>query len=224
MSTVCNLETIPAKATISAGGTTVTTPHIINITISRVRGQLVGTASMQYYSNSGVGGAGAGAGLTIEINGGLAFTGSIRRIDTSPSYRCAGEIIVRIQAEDYLHRLVNKNITRRQKNSGLGPICFISSIYKRVTVGFDAIRDRHDISSTSSPVDVFTPTMNFADMLQFIRSGDNNTLGGLHPITKNGDWFDNNKASGGGGGMILHDHSSLNLGGPHAGGPSKAVF
>lgn len=223
LNTQCGLATIKANASIQFGSDTlIKTPDIINISITKSRGNLVSTAQAQFHFNSGDLSGSAGSDIVIKILDTLAFTGTIKRIDISPSFRCAGEQIVRIQAEDYLNKIVNRTITRRQKLPGLGPIAFISSIYKRTTVGFDSARDLHDINQTNSPVDIFTHTINFAEMTQFSKSGENNLMGTLHPVTKVADVIVNGGGNGGGG-LGLHSHEKLDLS-ERGGGMAYSVF
>lgn len=216
----CGLNTMRASAVVSIGGHSVSTPDIINITINKTRGQLTATAQVQYHATTEES-TDAGSDIVITIMGQRAFTGTIKRIDISPSFRCAGEKIVRIQAEDYLNRIANKAITRRQKNPSLGPMVFITSIYKRVTVGFDKMRDRFDVDGGQSPLDVFTHSTNFREIPFFIAGGETNTMGALHPVTKVADAFP--KPGGGSGGMVMHSHESLDFS-ERGFGPATAVF
>lgn len=220
---VCGLSTIKATASIQFGEVFIKTPDIINITVSRSRGNIIGTVQAQFHFNSTDISGETGSDVVVKILEHTVFTGSIKRIDISPSFRCAGEQIVRIQAEDYLHKIVNRTITRRQKLPGLGPMAFISSIYKRTTVGFDTVRDAYDINQSSSPIDIFTHSMNFTEINQFTKVGENNLMGTLHPVTKVADIIKDKGAGIGGGGFILHSHESLNLD-ESGGGPSRSVF
>lgn len=219
----CGLTTVKASATIKIGSISVTTPNIVSISVNRTRGQLVSTCAVAFIFN-GEFEADAGAPLVVYFYNELVWTGVVKRMAISPSLQCAGEISVKIQGEDILHKLENRNITRRQKLAGLGPLAFISQVYKRTSLGFDDPPSRHDISNSSSPVHYFTPTINMREHTQFLM-GNENITGELHPVTKVADRISGKgKAGTGGGSFILHDHSTLDLSGPHAGGPAFAVF
>jgi len=208
MTDICGLNTIKANANVFIGDISVSTPDIIAINISKIRGNLTSTAQVQFHLAPGKSGGGAGDGIIVSILGQKAFTGMVKRIDVSPSFRCAGEKIVRIQAEDCMSKIMGRHYTRRQKHPGLGPIAFISSIYKRVTVGFDPPRNPQDLDGGQSPAEVFTHSLNFMDLNQFIHAGETNMAGSLHPVTKASD-LPYQGGSTGGSGFILHDHSSL---------------
>ena len=222
----CGLNTVPASASILIGGRKFATPEIISISVSRTRGQLVGTASATFHAKDiSSQGIDAGDSVVIKFFGDTVFTGFIKRLNLGPSFRCDGELIIRLQAEDVLFRIDNRNFTRRQKLAGLGPIAMITSIYKRTYTGFDDPSQVHDISNTGSPVNYLTPTINMSEHSALMKNGETNVIGDLHPVTKLADKPDFGGAgSGGGGAFILHDHTTLDLAGPHAGGPAKSVF
>jgi hypothetical protein len=101
----------------------------------------------------------------------------------------------------------------------------ISSIYKRTSLAFDTPPDRHDIESSLSPITINTHTVNMSEWSQFMKGGEQNTIGSLHPVTKVADRFNTSRAgASGGGSFFLHDHTSLDISGPKAGGPSAGVF
>lgn len=219
----CGLTTIKASATIKVGSISISTPNVISISVNRTRGQVVSTCAVAFTFN-GEFNAGSGAPLVVYFYNELVWVGVVKRMAISPSLRCAGEINVKIQAEDILHKLENRNITRRQKLAGLGPLAFITSVYKRTTLGFDDEPSRHDISNSSSPVHFFTPTINMREHTMFL-GGNDNITGDLHPVTKVSDPITGRgKGATGGGSFILHDHSTLDLSGPHSGGPAYSVF
>lgn len=220
---ICGLTPIEARCIVRIGGVTATTPMVIAANVSRNRGQLSAAASATFYYE-GNENFNAGSNFAIYIMGQIVFNGVAKRIIIGPSLRCAGELRVTIQGEDRLNRIENRAITRRQKLAGLGPLAFISGVYKRTELGFDDPPSRYDISSSSSPVEVFSPTTNHAAMHQFLKGNDSIT-GDLHPVTRVADKITNISApSSGGGSFILHDHSTLDLSGPHAGGPARGVF
>jgi len=214
-----------ATATVVVGQFQSTTPEVISVNVSRMRGQLVGTASASFYAKSDATTPSGGDKMQIYIAGALVFTGTAKRISISPSNICAGEIVIRVQGEDYLHRLANRQITRRQKLAGLGPLAMITGVQKRTSVNFDDAPGRYDISHSSSPIDIFSPSVNFRDWTQLLTDNSNSSIGKLHPITSvvEEDYL-HAKGTGGGGGFILHSHESLDLSGPQAGGPARAVY
>lgn len=223
------IKTVPAECTIKIGGLTIKTPFVLGCRVARQRGNPVGVAEGSFQiQEEQLGQIGAtGSNLVIYLYSSVIFTGSVQRIDASPSSRCAGEMIVRFQGEDAMHRVLNRAITRRQKNAGLGPLAFISGHSSgRTTVGFDSVRDAHDISGSSSPVTVYSPTINMAEMTQFIKGGESSTIGAQHPRTKLADPFQSGASSGGTGGsnFFLHDHSTLATEGPFAGGSSLSTY
>jgi hypothetical protein len=219
----CGLKTVKASATVKVGSITISTPHIQSISVNKTRGQLVSTASVSFLIQGGFQDIGAGAPMAIYFYSTVVWVGFAKRINIAPSPTCAGEMLIRIQGEDVLFRLENKNYTRRQKLAGLGPLAMISSLYKRTFVGFDDPPSRHDISTGSSPFDVFTHTVNIREQTMFA-TGYDNVSGQLHPVTKVSDIITNHGTQAGGGGFILHDHTSLDLTGDHAGGPARSVF
>lgn len=222
----CGLTTIPASATVIIGARSFATPDVISASVSRTRGQLISSASVTFHAPGIFSEAiDAGESVVIKFFGETIFTGFIKRLNIGPSFRCDGELIIRLQAEDVLFRIDNKNFTRRQKLAGLGPIAMITSINKRTYTGFDDPSQRHDISNTSSPITYLSPTLNTAEHSVLMKNGETNVIGDQHPLTKLADKPDYGAASaGGGGGFILHDHTSLDLTGSRAGGPSRAVF
>lgn len=225
-SSFCGLTTIPASATIIIGSRKFSTPEVISVSVNRTRGQLISAASATFHA-PGIFSTGIDAGdsVVIKFFGETVFTGFIKRLNIGPSFRCDGELIIRIQAEDVLFRIDNKNFTRRQKLAGMGPIAFITSIYKRTYTGFDDPTQRHDISNTASPIEYLTPTLNMSEHTALIKGGETNVIGENHPVTKLADKPGiGGASSGGGGAFILHDHTSLDLSSPHAGGPARAVF
>jgi len=223
----CDFRPTHAHARIKLSSITVSTPKVISVSITRTRGQLVSTATASFHLDSDSLTAlesDAGGHISIALANTTAFTGTITRIDASPSFRCAGELIIRIQAKDFLHRLENKNITRRQKTSGLGVLAMVVGLHKRQSVGFDDPRELHDIHRTGSPIDIHTHSINVEEQTQWLKGGVTNTVGALHPVTKAADVVTEARGGTGGGSFILHDHSELELSGPHAGGPAVGVF
>lgn len=219
----CGLTTVKASATIKVGAISVSTPNIVSISVNRTRGQVVSSCAVSFIFNGDFK-SNVGAPLIIYFYNELVWTGVVKRMGISPSLRCAGEIMVKLQGEDILHKLENRNITRRQKLAGLGPLAFITSVHKRTSLGFDDLPSRHDISNSSSPIHYFTPTINMREHTQFLM-GNENITGQLHPVTKVADPITGRgKGVGGGGSFILHDHSTLDLTSPHSGGPAFAVY
>jgi len=223
--TICDLTTIPASADILIGTKKYSTPDIISASVSRTRGQLVSSCSVSFHAKDSRE-INAGDVIIVKFFGESVFTGYIKRLNYGPSFRCDGEIILRIQAEDALFRIENRNFTRRQKLAGLGPIAFITSIYRRTYTGFDSPEQTHDVGATGSPVTYLTPTFNMREQFNLIGGAPTNVSGDNHPTTKLADrpGLGGASAGGGGGGFILHDHTTLDTSGPHAGGPAFSVF
>lgn len=220
---VTGLTIEPASADIVFGGQVVQTPHITSISVRRVRGELVGKARFSYFTNDASGGnSSADAPVIISFRTNAIFAGFAKRVTVSPSFRCADEVIVTVEAEDIMHKLVNKRINRRQKQQGLGPIAFITSIHKRPFVAFDSQQDVYDITGGQSPMQLYGPDPTSINN-RFV-NGVYNTIGDLHPVSKASDIILNRGGTGGGGSFENHDHSSLDTSGPHSGGPAKAVF
>lgn len=217
----CNIfKTVCANCDASVGGYRVETPHIISANVTRERGNPVSTASITFHYK-GTLEIPTGAELIIRFYKTPVFTGFIRSFSTSPSFKCAGDIVVKIQGEDILYRLQNKNITRRQKLSGLGIIAFINGVTRKVDLGFDDPDgiNRHAVSHPGSSIHMFTPTINIRAQDQFIGSWDS-PIGPNHPVTKVSDPILPAPGRGiGGEGVTIHDHSDMeNL------GPAVAVF
>jgi len=221
----CGLTTVKAAAVVRVGPYRVATPYVQTISISRTRGQLVSTASVRLNLDTEFS-INTATPLVIYLYNEVAYTGYVKRVTVSPSLRCAGEITVQITAEDVMYKLENRNMTRRQKLAGLGPMAFITSLYKRTSVAFDDLPARFDISGSSSPIEVLTHSLNMREMTMFA-TGYADVSGPQHPVTKNADPLGNpSQPAGGGTGtdFFLHDHTTLDITGSHAGGPVKAVF
>ncbi|RKZ85084.1 MAG: hypothetical protein DRQ39_07610 [Gammaproteobacteria bacterium] len=214
-----------ASATIVFGSQTVSTPHITSINVRRIRGELVGKARFSYFTNDLQGNnanSSGGAAIFISFGTAVIFSGYAKRVTVTPSFRCADEVIVTVEAEDVLHKLVNKRINRRQKQQGLGPIAFITSIHKRPFVAFDSPQAIYDVTGGQSPMQIYGPDPSSINA-RFL-SGVTNTIGDMHPIAKASDTILNRGGTGSGSSSGLHDHTSLDTSGPRAGGPAKAVY
>lgn len=202
----------------------VKTPDILSIHVTRTRGDPIGKASATFLYN---GEFRIDSGSLIQIylhrSGGLVFTGFVKRLSISPSEQCAGQVTVSIQAEDQMHKLVNKRFTRRQKLSGIGPVAFITAINKRTYTGQSSNGlSSQNIDRGSSPLETLVPTMNFPDWTQFIQSGQQNTFQSLHPLMSVADPMPKGGVGLGGGGstdLPIHDHTSF-----EQLGPAKSVF
>jgi hypothetical protein len=216
-----------ADIRVSIGNYVVETPNVISVNVSRTRGNPVSSASVQfiYSGNAGSFGNGAGRDLQITVYGSTPyFKGIVKKVSIAPSFRVAKEFIIRIQAEDVMHKLTNKRYTRRQKTSGIGPVAIITNLYKRPDLGADDPSMRHNIERQGSTVEAIVHTFNIADMTHFLKSGQDNTLGDLHTITKIADRLIKSTPASTGGGIGLHDHTSMSTTGIHSGGPSLSVF
>lgn len=212
-----------AEATVIIGDQSYTTPGIHSISVKRVRGELTAKASCSFYTSESEGdGLSGGMSIQIQWYGASIFSGYVRRVTASPSFRCAGEVIVSVQAEDKMYRIANKRINRRQKLNGLGPIAFITSIHHRPFVGFDDPQSVDNVTGGYSPFQIWGPTPGSINSM-FVQ-GVNSTVGDLHSLMLSSDRVLNRGGRRGGGGFFLHDHSSLDISGPHAGGPAKAVY
>jgi len=224
----CNVNYYQAHATVVAGSLSASTPFVHSCSVNRTRGALTAKASASFTVGAGEASkafqTGGGSVFKILIHGTVVFTGIIRKITVTPSLKCQGGLIVNVQGEDVLYLLNNRRITRRQLSSPLAPTAFITSIYEHVNQGFDNPYTRHDISRTGSSITTVANTDNIAELTQFIKNGGANTQGSQHPLTKVAEPITSGRAATAGTGFILHDHSSLDLTGPHAGGPAVAVF
>jgi len=216
--------TIAASATIAVGSRVIQTPFIQNIRVTRNRGEIITKASFTYRTTEDEAGTLNGnAPVVIAFHSKTIFVGYARRINAGPSFNCADEMIVRVDAEDIMYKLVNQRINRRQKLDGLGPIAFITSIKGRPFSGFDDPSDVRDLTGGRSPFNFPTEGPTQARE-KFLRDGVN-SFGDLHPVVKHSDIIQNRGGVGtGGGGFILHDHTSLDLTSPHGGGPGKSVY
>jgi hypothetical protein len=220
--TTCNdlFKTVCANCDASVGGYLVETPDIINANVTRTRGNPVTSAAITFHYK-GKFSVPTGAGLIIRFYKTVVFTGFIKSFSVSPSFRCAGDTIIKIQGEDILFKLQNQNITRRQKLTGLGIIAFITGVQRKVDLGFDDPDglNRYAVSHSSSPTEIMTPTTNTRAQDQWLGSWDS-PMGPNHPITKIADPIPESPGRGGSeAGLIIHDHSDMeNL------GPAVAVF
>jgi hypothetical protein len=214
-----------ADATVVFGNQILQTPHITSISVRRVRGELVGKARFTYFTAQSDGeNSSSDVPVIISWYGTPIFAGYAKRVQVGPSFRCANEVVVSVEAEDVLHKLVNKRINRRQKLDGLGPLAFITSIHKRPFVGYDNPQDIYNITGGQSPPIIYDSDPQRINAR--FSSNSTNTVGDQHPIMKASDTILNRAGTGGGAGgtFFLHDHSSLDTTGPHAGGPSVAVY
>lgn len=216
-----------ADAKVYIGTKVIETPYIVSINVTRSRGNPASSANVQViYNQDHLGSVGSSpASLRIWVDGDYYFTGYIKKFTVSPSFRVAKEYILRIQAEDEMFRLINKRYTRRQKQNGIGPIAFITSIYKRTELGFDDPTQRFDIERQGSVIETITNSFNTVEHNKFLKGGEVNTFANLHPVTKVADPLIYKDTSGGAGSIGLHDHTSLDsASSPHGGGPAFAVF
>lgn len=212
-----------AEAVVVIGGKSFSTPNILSINVTRSRGEVSSKASVSFYTgNFPNSGGGSDTGVSIRIQGVNVFTGYLRKYSVSPSFRWAGELIVRVSAEDIMYKLLNKKIVRRQKIEGLGPMAFITGLQKRTYPGFDNPAMKFDVDKGNSPVGMLTP--GFHEPLNQMLREASYSFGPTHHVTKNADPLRNFTGGGGQGGLTLHDHSTLDTTGPHAGGGAKAVF
>ena len=222
--TDCGITPTPATVTVYVGEVRATEPDVIRCNVNKSRGELTRASFSFHYRGEGQT-FDAGARVTVVILGQKAFTGIVKKVSAQPSFRCAGEMIVSVTAEDEMFKLRNNRFTRRQRQSPLAPVAFISSVYKRTQLAFDNPNDQEDIEKTGSTIYINTHTTNMAEWTMFVKGGEQNVIGSLHPVTKIADQFNTSRAGAtGGGSFILHDHTSLDLSGPHAGGPAAAVF
>lgn len=220
---ICGLQTKKASATIRMGQIKVSTPEVISINVSKTRGQMVGTASVSF-RYKGDFAVDTGSDMFIWFNNSIVFTGIIKRFNISPAITCSGDLIVRASAEDVMSRLVNQQITRRQKLAGLGPFAQIVGLHKRIDLGYNDPPSRHDVTRGASRVEALVVGTNFVSHPMWL-GGQDVTTGSLNPMCKISDqMITYGGPSTGGGSFILHDHTTLDLQGDHAGGPSKAVF
>jgi hypothetical protein len=217
------LKEIPAEAHICMGPIIVKTPYIKSVNVSRVRGEIVGKASFTFRWSGDTQDISSNAMIVIKFRSSTIFTGYAKRVNVSPSMECANEFLIRVQAEDIMYKIINKRINRRQKKNGLGPLAFITSIHKRPYLGFDDPNDVNDISGGRSPYTLDGDSI-WDVRNRLFDSGQNNSNASLHPVAKNTEIPNSFSHSLGGGGMELHDHTTLDITGPHAGGPAKAVY
>jgi len=218
-----DLIKIRAKATVKIGDYEVTTPDILSISVSRSRGKPVSSASIHFRHKINEGTIDTDMPIEIKFFAFKIFTGTIKRMSVSPSLRVAREMVVRLQAEDDMYKLNNKRITRRQKNNGLGPVVFITSVYKRPYIGFDDPTRVHDVESYGSSPQALCQSVNICEM-DFLCKDGVSSYGDNHYIQVCSSPLDFWGSTAGGGGMVLHDHTSLSITEPHGGGPAAAVF
>lgn len=215
------------KAKANIGGLVVKTPFLTRMNVSRSRGDNA-KASVTFLLPKEENRDGNiddldGGPVVLWLDGIVIFTGVTRKVSITPSYQCAGEVIITVSAEDLMFKLSNQRFTRRQRLSPLAPLAMISSIHERVSLGYDDPPSRHDVERTGSDMMIFTHSINMAEHNQMLKGGETNTIGALHPITKVADPIvDGGRSGTGGEGMTYHDHASMDL--PSGAGPAKAVF
>lgn len=222
------LEQIRARIVIN-DTLTVETPFVKSFSVNKSRSSNVGTfsASIEVPANSNFGSP-TGSSGTIRIYAGTKlnyitkgpiFTGIIRRMSPQPIVGKPNYFLVSISGNDIMSKLENKKFSRRIATDGPG--LFVT------------------INGSAGP----RPTTQTWSIDKRIRSG-NSTFSGLKPDTSDreehnsknyykdqskgtgqGDWL-SGKASeiipepigtGGGTGLNVHDHSSMNRGGPSFG-------
>jgi len=209
---------IAAFATVSVGGYDISTPDIRTVVVNRQRGRMksVARASVFIQGDSPALNASGGDLFRVKFWGNLIFTGVVKRVTVSPSFRCQGESIITFDAEDFLFKLENKKFTRRQKLPGLGPIALISSKKDTPERAFDNIPSTvHSVDRPffdNDEIDVPAPNTNPRDMTNLISPVSPH--GRNHPTTINSRNMSDPRGGGIGGGRGLHDHSSVSQEGP----------
>jgi hypothetical protein len=220
------LEKHIADIKIKLGSYEVETPYVVSVSVTRSRGNPVSSAAVQFIYKGNVAAITNNSKklqiLVLDMNQ-TYFVGTVKKITVAPSFRVGQEYVIRIQAEDAMYKIVNKRFTRRQKSAGIGPVAIITNLYKRPDLGFDDPTQRHNIEREGSIIEAIVNDFNVANMTQFLKSGQDNTLGDLHPITKVADKLTSPSTGGTGGGFILHQHASMSLD-SMGGGPALSVF
>lgn len=204
------------RARIVLSGYTVETPYVRAFNIDRARGKLVATfsASVEVPIT-----ATFVAGADIEIWAGLKnnltkrFTGEIRSITTQPSFNKAGYYNVTMNGVDAMGVLENKTFSRRLRSDGFSLwVSIDSGPRNRPTRGVSidkTIRNgQHQVTSSS-------PKLTSTDHTKLIKAPKRG--GHKHGPYKRAEGLGSGETDGSGSGLTVHDHTSMEKGGPSFG-------
>jgi hypothetical protein len=212
MATCLGIRTEKIRATIELSGIVIRTPYIKAFNVDKARQKLATTfsATVEISASSSFI---AGADIVIyageKDNELKIFTGMIETITTQPSFDKAGYYVLSISGTDRLGELEGKTFSRRLKSDGFSSFVSITggpanrpsrgvSIDKKVSGG------KHQVTSNSpKPQDSDHTKITEMPKRGGHKHGPYGRAGGPD------DW-----RQGQDGSLGVHDHSSVNKGGP----------
>lgn len=203
----------PVRAKIVLSGYTVETPYVKSYSIERGRGKLVATfsASVEVPVT-----ATFVAGSNLEIWAGLKdnltkrFTGEIRTITTQPHFSKAGYFVINMSGVDAMGVLENKTFSRRLRSDGFSLwVSIDSGPTNRPTRGVSidkTIRNgSHQVTSSSPKL----TSTEHSKLIKMPKRGQNK-----HGPYKRADGLGSGETDGSKGNLTIHDHTTMEKGGP----------
>ena len=114
-----SITQVPIRATVTAGGVSVSTPYVLSFNATHNRGRpATATASLKVQGGSNVSGGSSfviSAGLENASN--TVFTGIVKKASISPCFDDPSFYILNISGEDALSLLEGKKYTRRCRST-----------------------------------------------------------------------------------------------------------
>jgi len=202
----------PVRARIVLSGFTVETPYVKSFSIDRSRGKVVSTfsASVEIPVT-----ATFVAGADIQIWAGLKdrltkrFTGTIRSVTTQPHFNKAGYFIVNMSGVDAMGVLENKTFSRRLRSDGFSLWVSIDSgptnrPSRGVSIDKTISNGSHQVTST-------TPRLTSLDHSKLTKMPKRG--GNKHGPYKKAEGLGSGETKGGSN-FTVHDHTTMEKGGP----------
>lgn len=219
------LEQIRARIVIN-DTVTIETPFVKNFSVNKSRSSNIGTfsASIEVAANTNFGSPLGGSGLVKiyagtkdnYVNKGPIFTGIIRRMSPQPIIGKPNYFLISISGNDIMSKLQNKKFSRRIATDGPGLFVTVNgSAGPRPTTMTWSIDKR--IRSGSSQFSGLKPDISDREEHNSLTKYND------HKGTGQGAWLSGRAseivpepigAGGGGTGLNVHDHSTMNKGGP----------
>lgn len=213
MAPCIGIEQEKIRAKIIMSGLEIYTPYVKAFNIEKARGQLVSTfsATVEISASSSFI---AGSDIVIYdyVNNveRKRFTGTIKQITSNPSFDKAGYFTLSLSGTDKMGVLENKTFSRRLRSDGFSIFVSIDggpsnrpsrglSIDKRVRSGSHTM-----VSQTPRPTETDHTKVTFMPKRGNEKHGSYSKASSIGGTSE----------SGVGGGITLHDHSTLSKGGP----------
>lgn len=219
-----NIEVEKIRARVVINDYIVETPYVKSFSINKSRTTNIGTFSctLEIPANANIGYSSG----TIEIYAGTEanymslrrFTGVIRQITPNPAPGKPNYMLLSISGRDIMYKLENKKFSRRIPSDGPG-----------IFVTIEGSKSQRPSSVWASDRRVKTGQVTYTNPTPDPGRTEHNSLIKTSDYSKStGDWMGRPSeivpepgGGNGSGGLNIHDHSTINLGGPAFGTYSK---